>query len=67
MFDRALALTVGEAPVSRVTMGGKTDPQIVREYLELMELDDVDDRLASVLGHLERELAASAGSWSRPG
>ncbi len=38
-------------------MSGKTDPQIVREYLALVESDD-PSHLPAVLAHLERELAA---------
>ena len=48
-------------------MGGKTDPQIVREYLELMEVADIDGRLPVILGHLEREMAAGAGSLADGG
>jgi phosphoglycolate phosphatase-like HAD superfamily hydrolase len=47
-------------------MSGKTDPQIVREYLALLELDD-PDHLPAVLLHLERELAAAADQLARDG
>jgi phosphoglycolate phosphatase len=60
IFDRALELTLGTMPSVRVTMGGKTDPQIVREYLELMEVSDIDGHLPVILGHLERQLATAA-------
>jgi phosphoglycolate phosphatase len=59
VFDRAIEAVLGEAPVQRVRMSGKTDPQIVREYLALVESDD-PSHLPSVLAHLERELAAAA-------
>ena len=47
-------------------MSGKTDPQIVREYLALMESDD-PGHLPSILQHLERELAAAAAEITRDG
>ena len=67
IFDRALELAIGEAPAGMVSMGGKTDPQIVREYLELMEVADIDGRLPVILRHLEREMAAGAGSLADGG
>jgi phosphoglycolate phosphatase len=67
VFDRALARSVGTLPPAPVSMGGKTDPQIVREYLELMELDDIDGRLPVILGHLEQELAAAVAVLAADG
>jgi phosphoglycolate phosphatase len=60
VFDRALELALGAMPSARVTMGGKTDPQIVREYLELMDVADVDGHVPVILGHLEQQLAGAA-------
>ena len=40
-------------------MGGKTDPQIVREYLALIDSDD-PSHLPAVLEHLELQLAEAA-------
>jgi phosphoglycolate phosphatase-like HAD superfamily hydrolase len=60
VFDRALERVFGMAPATRVRMSGKTDPQIVREYLALMEIDNADQHLPAILGHLEAELAAAA-------
>lgn len=60
VFDRALELAVGRSPASRVLMSGKTDPQIVREYLALMDVDDADEHLPAVLRHLEEQLSATA-------
>jgi len=57
-FDRALQGVFGRMPEATVRMSGKTDPQIVREYMELMEVDDVDS-LPDVLRVLEHELAAA--------
>jgi phosphoglycolate phosphatase len=48
---------VGTALVGAVRMGGKTDPQIVGEYLALMQ---ADADVPVVLHHLEECLAASA-------
>ena len=64
VFDRALEAVLGEVPSERVRMSGKTDPQIVREYLALMESDD-PTHLPSILEHLERELAAAAEELSQ--
>ncbi len=57
VFDTALEAVLGAAPVERVAMSGKTDPQIVGEYLTLMEVDD-PSTLPAVLAELERELFA---------
>jgi phosphoglycolate phosphatase-like HAD superfamily hydrolase len=59
VFDRALLNVFGRLPDGRVQMSGKTDPQIVREYLGLLQEDDVA-QLPEVLKHLELELAAAA-------
>ena len=56
VFDRAIEAVTGQAPPLRVSMSGKTDPQIVREYMEAMHLD-VAAHLSSVLARLEHELA----------
>jgi phosphoglycolate phosphatase len=56
-FDRALQGVFGRLPEARVRMSGKTDPQIVREYMELLEVDDLDS-LPDVLKALELELLA---------
>lgn len=57
VFDTALETVLGEAPIERIAMSGKTDPQIVGEYLALMEVDD-PKTLPAVLAQLELELAA---------
>jgi phosphoglycolate phosphatase len=59
VFDRAIEAVLGEVPDERVRMSGKTDPQIVREYLALMHSDD-PSHLPAVLEHLQRELAGAA-------
>ena len=66
VFNRAVEAVLGEVPVQRVRMSGKTDPQIVREYLALLEMDD-PEHLPAVLAHLESELAAAADQLAREG
>ena len=59
VFDRAIDMVLGYVPPGRVRMSGKTDPQIVREYLALAGLTR-DDLVRLVLKQLERELADAA-------
>ena len=66
VFDRAIEAVLGEAPTRRVSMSGKTDPQIVREYLALLEHDD-PAHLPAVLERLEAELAAASEEIARDG
>lgn len=67
VFDRALERVLGRPPAGRVVMGGKTDPQIVREHLELMKVDGCDEQLPLVLRQLEAELAQAASLVARGG
>jgi len=60
IFDRAIEKVLGRPPTGRVTMSGKTDPQIVLEYLALAELADGDHHLPAILAQLEAELGAEA-------
>lgn len=60
VFDRALERVVGTAPGARLVLGGKTDPQITLEYLELMAVDDPHKQLPLVLDAVEAEVAAAA-------
>jgi phosphoglycolate phosphatase-like HAD superfamily hydrolase len=66
VFDRAIAVVLGQAPTQRVTMSGKTDPQIVREYLALLKAEGTA-HLPAVLERLEFELAAAADQLARDG
>lgn len=63
-FDVAVARVFGREVVGHgVAMAGKTDPQICREILTATELaveEEVTGHLATVLEHLESELASSA-------
>jgi phosphoglycolate phosphatase len=66
VFDLALEKVLGVRPPSRVVMSGRTDPQIAREYLELMG-HDPEEHLVGVLAHLEHELAAAAQQLTATG
>jgi phosphoglycolate phosphatase len=66
VFNRAIEAVLGEVPTERVRMSGKTDPQIVREYLALVQSDD-PAHLPAVLAHLERELAGAASQIAADG
>jgi phosphoglycolate phosphatase-like HAD superfamily hydrolase len=72
IFDRAIEKTIGTAPRSRIVMSGKTDPQIVSEYLSQFDLIDAATHVPAILERLEVELAAqaheiSAGGYVLPG
>ncbi len=58
VFSAALEAVFGRVPQLQVDMGGKTDPQIVREYLELMHEDH--SHSSTILQQLEKGLAAAA-------
>ncbi len=62
VFDVAIEQAVGVRPPARVRMGGKTDPQIVREYLAMLEIEETEasSHLPVVLDHLATALAAVA-------
>ena len=55
------------APEARIHLSGKTDPQIAREYLELMAVDDHDDHLPRIMEIIEAELAAAAALLAERG
>jgi len=59
VFDEAFQQVVGVVPTERVHMSGKTDPQIVGEYLELYGVDASGDHLGAIIAELERGLAAA--------
>ena len=56
----AIERVLGVRPPARVRMGGKTDPQIVREYLAMLEIGEAEgsDHLPVILDHLATALAA---------
>lgn len=74
VFHTAIEKVLGAEPAERISMSGKTDPQIVLEYLEEMGVVATDDVVDAILGHLATDLAvaASAGEirrrgWACPG
>jgi phosphoglycolate phosphatase-like HAD superfamily hydrolase len=62
VFDVAFEAVVGARPNGRVRMSGKTDPQIVREYLVMMGVDETDGLVEAVLLSIEGHLAAAAAA-----
>ncbi len=54
VFDDALDRVLGIRPEVRVRMSGKTDPQIVRECLSDMDIEETPDLIEVLLGHIER-------------
>ncbi len=66
IFDRALYSVVGQLPESRVSMSGKTDPQIVCEYLHSMGVNSTDV-LPRVVQQLQVELSRARGQLAKHG
>jgi phosphoglycolate phosphatase-like HAD superfamily hydrolase len=60
VFDLALEGVLGLRPATRVRMSGKTDPQIVREYLQQLAVEEEDDLIRSILEEIEKHLADAA-------
>ena len=56
VFEWALETVIGTPPTARVRMSGKTDPQIVQEYLDAMGISD-PAMLPAILRNAENELA----------
>ena len=69
VFDEAINKALGRLPSERVRMGGKTDPQIVGEYLEMMGVgpDEQAGHVRAILAHLEAGLAAEASRITSDG
>jgi phosphoglycolate phosphatase len=60
IFDLAIEKTTGRRPPQRVLMSGKTDPQIVLEYLAMLDHVDGEAHLPGILEQLAVELAAQS-------
>jgi phosphoglycolate phosphatase-like HAD superfamily hydrolase len=60
VFDVALEELLGERPAARPRMSGKTDPQIVREYLQQLGVEETPDLVEAVLRSVEGHLAVAA-------
>ncbi len=69
MFDVALERALGVRPSTRIRMSGKTDPQIVNEYFDVLDVAQAerDEHLATVLEHLADALAAEEDEIRRQG
>jgi len=59
VFERALYQAYGLTPSGTVRMSGKTDPQIIKEYFDMMQIPEKDyvSMTDEVLAYLEIELA----------
>lgn len=71
-FDRAIENVLGRRPPGRVRMSGKTDPQIVGEYLTMLGINDAGHWTPRILSELEVVLEAAkpeilAGGTVHPG
>lgn len=62
VFDVALEDTLGIRPTFRVRMSGKTDPEIVREYLLQLGISETEGLVDEVLRSAGVHLAAAAAS-----
>ena len=62
VFDVALEQVLGVRPEARVRMSGKTDPQIVRDYLSEMNIEETSGVIEAVLHGIEMELGEAAAS-----
>jgi phosphoglycolate phosphatase-like HAD superfamily hydrolase len=62
VFDLALEGVLGVRPEAPVRMSGKTDPQIVREYLSDMGIEETPELVEAVLLRLVIDLAAVAAT-----
>jgi phosphoglycolate phosphatase len=60
VFDDAVEEVLGCRPPERIRMSGKTDPLIVREYLEMMGVDRDPDVIERILEHLVAGLARAS-------
>jgi phosphoglycolate phosphatase-like HAD superfamily hydrolase len=69
VFDTALETVLGVRPPKRIGMSGKTDPQIVAEYLTEMGVTESGAVIDAVLAQAARDLAdaAAAGVLAREG
>jgi phosphoglycolate phosphatase-like HAD superfamily hydrolase len=62
VFDLALDNVLGIRPETRVRMSGKTDPQIVRDYLVQEGVEETEGVVDAVLREIEGHLAAAAAA-----
>ncbi len=67
VFDDALEAVLGRRPSARPRMSGKTDPQIVREYLQDAGIEETEGLVASVLDGAAQALAAAQADLAATG
>jgi phosphoglycolate phosphatase len=67
VFDDAIETVLGQRPAARPRMSGKTDPQIVIEYLHALGIADSGDVLPAVLDRLAANLAAAEADLAANG
>jgi phosphoglycolate phosphatase-like HAD superfamily hydrolase len=60
VFDVALEAVLGVRPAARIRMSGKTDPQIVSEYLVALGVSETAEVVEAVLSGIEGHLAVAA-------
>jgi phosphoglycolate phosphatase len=66
VFDLAIERVLGHRPPARVVMSGKTDRQIVTEYLAMEDHGD-PAQIPLILHHLEEELAGRVDQMAAEG
>lgn len=67
VFDLAVEEVLGRRPSRRPRMSGKTDPQIVGEYLAYLDVECTADTVRAVLDVLEARLSASSAELAGGG
>jgi len=69
VFERALYQSCGLTPSGRVQMSGKTDPQIIKEYFDMLQIpqEDYIKMTDTVIAHLEIELAKAEDEIRKAG
>jgi phosphoglycolate phosphatase len=62
VFDTAIEAVLGFRPRQRIRMSGKTDPQIVAEYLDQLGVDESDALIDAVLAQAATDLSAASAA-----
>lgn len=67
VFHEAIEDTLGYRPPRRVPTAGKTDPQIIGDYLDLLGVHGDDHTISRTLAHLEGRFVRSRSELARTG